>query len=152
MSLKKPCLIAETPRAGRWNGCLIISEGTQIDHATAVRYTTEARKLRQGSNFCQGSNYLMVSREVKQPTTGRTGDELLILAGIVPKSLSGDQKDKLRHSSLNTTTNRRPKDLDLRRIAANLLEFARQTHVSPPPMLARMEIHDPQAPISRRKI
>jgi len=59
---------------------------------------------------------------------------------------------EFRHSSLNTTTNRRPRDLDLRRIAANLLEFARQTHVGPPPMLARMEIHDPQAPISRRKI
>ncbi len=89
MTLKKPCLIAETPRAGRWNGCLIISEGAQIDHATAVQYTTEARK------HSRGRDYLMISHKVEQPTTGRTGDELLILAGIVTTSFSPTQIEEL---------------------------------------------------------
>ncbi len=92
MTLKKPCLIAETPRAGRWNGCLIISEGAQIDQATAVQYTTRARK---GS---KGEDYIMVSRRVMQPTTGRTGDELLILAGVVTKSYTTAKAEEVEKS------------------------------------------------------
>jgi hypothetical protein len=89
MKLKQPCLIAETPRAGRWNGCLIVPEGIPIDQATAVRYTTEARK------YARGRDYFMVNHVVVQPTTGRKGQELLILAGIDIRALSRQEGKEL---------------------------------------------------------
>ena len=69
-----PLLIAHTPRAGQWNHVALLPPGEHphgIDVAAFLSVPSGA-----------GDNYLAVSAEVEQPTTGRKGREVLVLAGV----------------------------------------------------------------------
>jgi len=85
----RPFLVAETPRAGRWNGCLLVPEDSEITPAKAAPYFEDARKIPEGEN------YLAVSREVTQPTTGRVGSEYLLLAGVDVRALGPVRKEEV---------------------------------------------------------
>lgn len=86
MSHDRPFLMAETPRGGRWNSCLIVAEGSGIDPVTAAPYLEAAR------GGALGDDYLAVSREVTQPTTGRVGRETLVLAGVAVRKLGARRR------------------------------------------------------------
>lgn len=86
MKKARPFLVAETPRAGRWNGCLLVPEDSDISPAMAAPYFEDARKS------LEGEDYLAVSRMVTQPTTGRVGSEYLLLAGVDVGALGDSRK------------------------------------------------------------
>ena len=89
MSPDRPFLVAETPRGGRWNSCLIVAEGSGIDPVFAAYYLEAARRE------ASGADYLAVSREVTQPTTGRVGRETLVLAGIAERELNPTRREEV---------------------------------------------------------
>lgn len=80
-----PLLIAHTPRAGRWNHVALAPPGGLPAGTDAAAYLS----VPPGS----GANYVAASSDVEQPTTGRTGREVLVLIGVtVPE---GERRDAL---------------------------------------------------------
>jgi hypothetical protein len=68
-----PIVFAMTPRAGRWNHCFLVPDGSIVPHAELARLT-EAALARNDL----GSTLVYADREVPQTTTGRMGYELLV--------------------------------------------------------------------------
>lgn len=81
-----PLLIAQTPRAGRWNHVPLVPPGGPV--AVAAAYLGAEADGRSGDNF------VAAAAEVTQPTTGRSGREVLMLVGLaVP---AGVEREALR--------------------------------------------------------
>jgi predicted component of type VI protein secretion system len=83
-------LIAQTPRAGEENHCIIapcllpISEREVFQRISMAIYQPE------------GKDYLAVSQTVEQTGSARHGREILVLVGINVNKLSATQRDKLQ--------------------------------------------------------
>ena len=80
--MKKPFLIAETPRAGQLNYRFIVPRGTDINTRDLERYFGTAR----GRAESVGHGYIAVSRAVYQEG-GREGNETLVLANVDTQAL-----------------------------------------------------------------
>ena len=89
-----PFLLIQTPRAGKWNYRHITPPNLWINQQQVLAIIEAARKKKEGKNF------LAVGHDnvVKQLDGNRSAPELLILAGINTKSLSGEEKQVLRDS------------------------------------------------------
>lgn len=83
-------LIIDTPRAGRWNHCLVVSNSTPDNEAKIRNYVEHARQSEIGDG------YLAVRREVTQPTTGRAGIETLVLVGNISQGDQEKVKNQMR--------------------------------------------------------
>lgn len=89
-----PFLLIETPRAGKLNYRHIASPNLWMNQQQVLAIIEAAREKKEGKNF------LAVGHDniVKQFDGNRAAPELLILAGINTKSLSGQEKQALRDS------------------------------------------------------
>lgn len=88
--MERPLLFAETPRAGRWNHRFLVPEELTM---TEEQLAEEASRARQQH---QGSNYLAVVRQVEQPSSGRTADELLVLHGVAEHLDAATRRELLK--------------------------------------------------------
>ncbi len=83
-------LIAQTPRAGEGNHCLIvpcrlpISEREVFDRINTAIYQSE------------GKDYIAVSQLVEQTASVRQGSEILVLVGVNVEHLSNSQRAEVR--------------------------------------------------------
>ncbi|MBU0484325.1 MAG: hypothetical protein KKB30_07410 [Proteobacteria bacterium] len=90
--MKKPFLIAETPRAGNRGHRFIVPTGLEISSSDLELFFQKATRQNRGRNF------LSVNRQVKQLLTSgsvRTGTETLMLAGIETAALNPQEIDNL---------------------------------------------------------
>jgi len=85
--MNKPQLIAETPRAGKWNHRFIAAPDGSLSDSEIKKILAAAR-----SNP-QGDDYLAVSVETAE--SGRTGKEILVLVGVDVKKLSESQRQQI---------------------------------------------------------
>ncbi|MCA9070977.1 MAG: hypothetical protein KDA84_18750, partial [Planctomycetaceae bacterium] len=94
--MNQPCLIAATPRAGRWNHRFIVAPGTHFTEADVARWVDEAQRA------YMGRDYLAVVRDdVVQSESGRCGKELLILVGMAMKRLSETDRSHIQQNLTN---------------------------------------------------
>jgi hypothetical protein len=82
-------LVAETPRAGKWNHRFIVSSTGDLSDSEVAKVVAAARRN------LQGEDYLAVSVKTAQSVSGRTGDEILVLTGIEVNKLSGTQRQQI---------------------------------------------------------
>jgi len=82
-------LVAETPRAGKWNHRFIVSSTGDLSDSEVAKVVATARRN------LQGEDYLAVSVKTAQSVSGRTGDEILVLTGIEVNKLSGIQRQQI---------------------------------------------------------
>jgi flagellar biosynthesis GTPase FlhF len=82
-------LIAETPRAGKWNHCFIVAPTGDLSGEAIQEVVKAARRS------AQGEDYLAVSVEAAQMLSGRTGREILVLTGIEVNRLSDTQRQQV---------------------------------------------------------
>lgn len=82
--------IVQTPRAGQWNHRLLISPQSTLSEEKILNYIAEA------SSKPLGKDYFAVSHTVRQTSTGREGEEILILVGIAADKLMPIQKEALQ--------------------------------------------------------
>jgi len=82
-------LVAETPRAGKWNHRFIVSPTCNLSDSEVAKVVATA------SRSPQGEDYLAVSVEAKQVLSGRTGTEILVLTGIEVNKLSDSQRQRV---------------------------------------------------------
>jgi hypothetical protein len=87
--MNKPQLIAETPRAGKWNHRFIAAPDGSLSDSEIAEIVTAARRNPQGDD------YLAVSVETVQSVSGRTGKEILVLTGVDVKKLSESQHQQI---------------------------------------------------------
>lgn len=87
--MSKIFLIAETPRAGKWNHRYLVAVGNTLSESVIANFVRSAR------DELIGKNYIAVEREVFQEQSGRTGKETLLLIGVDTKHLSDTQKLKI---------------------------------------------------------
>ncbi len=87
--MNKPQLIAETPRAGKWNHRFIAAQDCSLSDSEIQKIVTAARRNPQGDD------YLAVSVEMAQSVSGRTGKEILVLVGVNAKKLSETQRQPI---------------------------------------------------------
>lgn len=87
--MNKPQLIAETPRAGKWNHRFIAAPDGSLSDSEIAEIVTAARRNPQGDD------YLAVSVETVQSVSGRTGKEILVLTGVDVKKLSETQHQQI---------------------------------------------------------
>lgn len=86
-----PYLIADTPRAGSYNQRMIVPVGIDPQEIQQVLRHAE-RALQQ----LQGTDYIAVSRKVLQPTTNRTGTEMLLLVNVDVSQLKPDRLQEIK--------------------------------------------------------
>ncbi len=82
-------LVAETPRADKWNHRFIVSSTGDLSESEVAKVVAAARRN------LQGEDYLAVSVKTAQSVSGRTGDEILVLTGIEVNKLSGTQRQQI---------------------------------------------------------
>lgn len=82
-------LLAQTPRAGRWNHRLLVAPQHGFSETEVLEY------LARASAEPIGKDYIAVSRDVRQASSGREGREMLVLVGVASTSLSPEQHQKL---------------------------------------------------------
>lgn len=82
-------LIAETPRAGKWNHRFIVAPTGDLSDSEVAKVVAAARFTPQGED------YLAVSVKTAQSASGRTGDEILVLTGIAVNKLSDTQRHQI---------------------------------------------------------
>jgi len=87
--LIEPQLIAETPRAGKWNHRFIAAADGNLSDSEVAKIVAAARRNPQGDD------YLAVSVETAQSVSGRTGKEILVLTGVDVKKLSETQRQQI---------------------------------------------------------
>ena len=85
----KPQLIAETPRAGKWNHRFIATKHGKLSDSDIAKIVAAARRNPQGDD------YISVSVKREQLLSGRTGKEILVLTGIDVKKLSESECQKI---------------------------------------------------------
>ena len=83
-------LIAQTPRAGEENHCLIVPPHLPISEREVFN------RINKAVYQPQGKDYIAVSRRVEQVTSTRQGREILMLVGIDVRQLSVTQCDEIR--------------------------------------------------------
>lgn len=81
-------ILAETPRAGRWNHRFLAASDALFSEQEISKLIGDARQN------LQGQDYIAVSQETHQSESGRTGAEILLIAGI--KHYTPDQREYLR--------------------------------------------------------
>ena len=84
-------LIAHTPRAGRHNHRFLIPPGATLADGVLSDFLAAATGSPDLSSAA-GGNYLAAVREVEQPTTGRRGQEVLMLVGVDVARLNPDKR------------------------------------------------------------
>jgi hypothetical protein len=89
--MKYPFLIAETPRAGKWNHRFIVPEGCSLEQAEVATMVTKARANSVGSDYVAATN-----ERVTQTHGGRRGREMLILCGVNVGSLAPDEVESVK--------------------------------------------------------
>ncbi|HEW98409.1 MAG: hypothetical protein DRR16_12550 [Candidatus Parabeggiatoa sp. nov. 3] len=87
--MNKPQLVAETPRAGKWNHRFIAAPNGSLSDSEVAKMIAAARRNPQGDD------YLAVSAETTQSMSGRTGKEILVLTGVDVKKLSDNQRQQI---------------------------------------------------------
>jgi len=87
--MNKPQLVAETPRAGKWNHRFIAAQNGSLSDSDVAKIVTAARKNQQSDD------YLAVSADTTQSLSGRTGKEILVLTGVDVKKLSNNQRQQI---------------------------------------------------------
>ncbi|TGO03326.1 hypothetical protein PN36_08200 [Candidatus Thiomargarita nelsonii] len=87
--MNKPQLIAETPRAGKWNHRFIAAQDCSLSDSEIKKIVAAARRNPQGDD------YLAVSVKTAQSVSGRTGNEILVLVGVDVKKLSETQRQQI---------------------------------------------------------
>jgi hypothetical protein len=84
--MNKPQLIAETPRAGKWNSRFLAAQDGSLSDSEVAKIVTAARRNPRGDD------YLAVSADRAQLLSGRTGKEILVLVGVDVKKLSETER------------------------------------------------------------
>jgi len=87
--MNKPQLVAETPRAGKWNHRFIAAPNGSFSDSDVAKMIAAARRKPQGDD------YLAVIAETTQSMSGRTGKEILALTGVDVKKLSDNQRQQI---------------------------------------------------------
>lgn len=87
--MNKPQLIAETPRAGKWNHRFIAAPDGSLSDSEIAKIVMAARRNPQGDD------YLAVSVETAQSVSGRTSKEILVLTDVDVKKLSETQRRQI---------------------------------------------------------
>jgi hypothetical protein len=87
--MNKPQLVAETPRAGKWNHRFIAAPNGSFSDSEVAKMIAAARRNPQGDD------YLAVIAETTQSMSGRTGKEILALTGVDVKKLSDNQRQQI---------------------------------------------------------
>ncbi len=87
--MNKPQLVAETPRAGKWNHRFIAAQNGSLSDSEVAKMIAAARRNPQGDD------YLAVIAETTQSMSGRTGKEILVLTGVDVKKLSDNQHQQI---------------------------------------------------------
>ncbi len=87
--MNKPQLVAETPRAGKWNHRFIAAQNGSLSDSEVAKMIAAARRNPQGDD------YLAVSADTAQSVSGRTGKEILVLMGVDVKKLSDSQRQQI---------------------------------------------------------
>ncbi|MHB1035012.1 MAG: hypothetical protein ACYC35_15240 [Pirellulales bacterium] len=86
----EPFLIAETPRAGKWNHRFVVPLGKNVEQSEASCWCDLAAREPEGEQ------HLAAVRDVPQETTGRVGKEILVLANVPVRALSGAARKKVK--------------------------------------------------------
>lgn len=87
--MNKPQLIAETPRAGKWNSRFLAAPDGSLSDSEVAKIVTAARRNPKGDD------YLAVSADRAQLLSGRTGKEILVLVGVDVKKLSETERQQI---------------------------------------------------------
>jgi hypothetical protein len=87
----RPFLIAETPNAGPHGHRFLVPPQCDWDDARTARFVGLGRLHAERI----GGNYIAVSRRAPQHSTGRSGDEVLVLVGVDTAKLSIDERDRI---------------------------------------------------------
>lgn len=114
-----PYLIASTPRAGRWNHRLIVAESEQYDGLNLQQLVSMAREP------LEGPAWLAVSQSVKQFSSERMGEELLILGDVDIASLSPSQKKEIKRQLQQYL------EIDLNTLIKNEVDWDQEGKVDP---------------------
>ncbi|RKZ87756.1 MAG: hypothetical protein DRR19_13250 [Candidatus Parabeggiatoa sp. nov. 1] len=82
-------LIAQTPRAGEENHCLVVPSNLPISEREAFN------RVNAAIHQPEGHDYIAVSQTVEQTATTRHGREILVLVGLDVNQLSTTQREEV---------------------------------------------------------
>ena len=91
--MNQPCLIAATPRAGRWNHRFLVPPQTSFSEAEVAHWADEARRSDVGPDYLAA-----VRQGVVQQASGRSGIELLILVALPIERLSESDRSRIQEN------------------------------------------------------